>query len=522
MKQSIKIFIVDDMKKLFLTINVLILLLYAPQAYANPTQSGITGLITVPSADTLDSGNICIGLWGNISDQNGTKRTIMPASLTLGIGSSWELYGTYPNLLFNGDEDGSGNFALLGSKFRVIGKRNSNFKVAADIYLQKHVSEDITKNNISDAGGRLIASLKSDRIGMHLYGGYLATGGKSYDNEFTYGGGLEWFSSTRTKLTAEVYGKNAVHLFRNDKPAYPLEASLGFQYYFSPHLTFNIGIASGFSEASPDWRVLVGFTTCQGVGTYIKAVPKSVQDAEEKKTIIIKPVKIIPLTSLIKTASSIPPVSKIEVPLEPDKEEIVIKPYGQVVVPARPVSTPIALPVTIQEVPLAKVASEVAGNAEELTASRLDGVTPLYGIDVKGDNIELSLAKSAKLNEKMVVARKFRFPDVMFGFDKADLSDDVKKSLSEVAQQTRVDKKWLYIRIDGHTDSIGSVNYNMDLSIKRAIAIASYLISREGIDPGRIFLKGMGKSKMIAENNTTEGRRMNRRFEILFLVPKEK
>jgi len=77
------------------------------------------------------------------------------------------------------------------------------------------------------------------------------------------------------------------------------------------------------------------------------------------------------------------------------------------------------------------------------------------------------------------------------------------------------------MRIDGHTDAVGSVKYNMDLSLKRAITVANYLITREGIDPSRIFVRGMGKSTPIADNSTDEGRKLNRRFEIVFLVHKE-
>ena len=120
----------------------------------------------------------------------------------------------------------------------------------------------------------------------------------------------------------------------------------------------------------------------------------------------------------------------------------------------------------------------------------------------------------------MLVYRKFRFPDIMFEFGQSELSNEVKKSLSEVAEQARNDKNWTYMRVDGHTDSIGSTGYNMDLSVKRAIAIASYLIIKEGIDPSKVFIKGLGKSKLIADNATTDGRRLNRRFEVLLLVPK--
>jgi outer membrane protein OmpA-like peptidoglycan-associated protein len=108
-----------------------------------------------------------------------------------------------------------------------------------------------------------------------------------------------------------------------------------------------------------------------------------------------------------------------------------------------------------------------------------------------------------------------------FDFDQWSLSAEGKKSLSEVAEQIRKDKRWVFLRVDGHTDNIGSADYNMDLSLKRAISVASYLISHEGIDPSKVFIKGLGKSNPIADNVSSDGRRVNRRCEILFLVPKE-
>lgn len=93
--------------------------------------------------------------------------------------------------------------------------------------------------------------------------------------------------------------------------------------------------------------------------------------------------------------------------------------------------------------------------------------------------------------------------------------------LSEVAEQIRQDKKWLYIKIDGHTDNVGSLSYNMDISLKRAIAAATFLISHEGMDSSKIFIKGFGHSVPLGDNATPEGRRKNRRTEILLLVSKE-
>jgi outer membrane protein OmpA-like peptidoglycan-associated protein len=513
---------------------VLTIATYATLVFANPTQTGVTGLLNVPTADTLDSGNICVGIWGNISKSSNQNSIILPATLTMGIGSFWEAYATYPNLLFNGQEDVSGRgTADAGTKIRFLGKRDSNLKLAADIFVNRHVSEDLALDGILDVGGRLIASVKTDRIGIHLYGGYLNSGDKTVsDNELLYGGGLEYMASPRTKVTFEIFGKSAANPFSNSVSNYPVEGSLGLQYYISPHLTLNLAGGIGLTSASPDWRTLIGFSTCQGIGTYIKTVPTLASEGDDKgkKRETIKPVKIIPLTSLIKTTAPIVAASKIEVPVEPDKEEIVIKPYGQIIIPSQPVTSPVVLPLLPQEIKMTRIESEVSvqPKTEIVTdvipadESGLEGVTPLYGIEVMGDTVEISTAKPAQLPEKMTVYRKFRFPDVMFEFNQAELSNEVKKALSEVAEQTRNDKKWTYLRIDGHTDSLGSVNYNMDLSIKRAIAVASYLILQEGVDPTHVFVKGMGKSKLIADNVTTEGRRMNRRFEILFLVPKGK
>lgn len=72
----------------------------------------------------------------------------------------------------------------------------------------------------------------------------------------------------------------------------------------------------------------------------------------------------------------------------------------------------------------------------------------------------------------------------------------------------------LNIRIEGHTDDIGSMKYNIDLSSKRAKAIKDYLAGK-GIDPLRITTAGLGFAQPIADNDTPEGRALNRRAEII-------
>jgi OOP family OmpA-OmpF porin len=72
----------------------------------------------------------------------------------------------------------------------------------------------------------------------------------------------------------------------------------------------------------------------------------------------------------------------------------------------------------------------------------------------------------------------------------------------------------LNIRIEGHTDDVGSAKYNIGLSGKRAQAIKDYLVGK-GIEPSRITTKGLGYSQPIADNDTPKGRSLNRRAEII-------
>ncbi|HFB67066.1 MAG TPA: OmpA family protein [Aeromonadales bacterium] len=69
------------------------------------------------------------------------------------------------------------------------------------------------------------------------------------------------------------------------------------------------------------------------------------------------------------------------------------------------------------------------------------------------------------------------------------------------------------LKVVGHTDSVGSDSYNLDLSERRANSVASYLITK-GISPRRIQAYGAGEGFPVATNETELGRSMNRRVEL--------
>jgi outer membrane protein OmpA-like peptidoglycan-associated protein len=69
--------------------------------------------------------------------------------------------------------------------------------------------------------------------------------------------------------------------------------------------------------------------------------------------------------------------------------------------------------------------------------------------------------------------------------------------------------------VAGHTDSIGSEDYNYELGQRRADRVAGYLVGKEGVDPAQVRVVSYGASKPVADNGTSGGRRSNRRVEIL-------
>ncbi|MBO9352648.1 OmpA family protein [Bordetella petrii] len=102
--------------------------------------------------------------------------------------------------------------------------------------------------------------------------------------------------------------------------------------------------------------------------------------------------------------------------------------------------------------------------------------------------------------------------DTFFDFDKSTLKPEGRQLLQQVAQQAQGINLETIIAV-GHTDSIGTEEYNQGLSERRAASVKAYLVSL-GIDPNRIYTEGKGELQPVATNKTREGRAQNRRVEI--------
>jgi outer membrane protein OmpA-like peptidoglycan-associated protein len=106
--------------------------------------------------------------------------------------------------------------------------------------------------------------------------------------------------------------------------------------------------------------------------------------------------------------------------------------------------------------------------------------------------------------------------EILFKFDSAELTQTADRDLDNIVQVLR-DYRERKVRVIGHTDSTGTDEYNLSLSLRRARKTAEELERRDAALSGRVTYVGMGEKKPIASNDSAEGRRRNRRVEILIL-----
>lgn len=101
---------------------------------------------------------------------------------------------------------------------------------------------------------------------------------------------------------------------------------------------------------------------------------------------------------------------------------------------------------------------------------------------------------------------------VLFDFDKTEIKSEARPILDEASNIIKINSE-IKVEVAGHTDNIGTAEYNMDLSERRADAVMKYFIGK-GIDPRRLTVNGYGLTKPVANNDTKEGRAKNRRVEL--------
>lgn len=134
------------------------------------------------------------------------------------------------------------------------------------------------------------------------------------------------------------------------------------------------------------------------------------------------------------------------------------------------------------------------------------------------DNQERDMREALAASEAATIKREGNLlavsfkGDVTFDHDSAVVRPGLYNEISRIADILKQYPDTV-IRVEGHTDSVGPEEYNLELSYRRAEEVRDLLVAR-GVDPGRIEVVGFGETMPIATDDTEAGRQMNRRVEI--------
>ena len=103
--------------------------------------------------------------------------------------------------------------------------------------------------------------------------------------------------------------------------------------------------------------------------------------------------------------------------------------------------------------------------------------------------------------------------DLLFQFNQSDLQEAARLSMMKLGLLIKRNQESKFV-IEGHTDTLGSDEYNMALSLKRAQSVQSWLVESLGLGSDRVDVKGFGETKPLVPTGDRDAQAINRRVEI--------
>jgi outer membrane protein OmpA-like peptidoglycan-associated protein len=177
------------------------------------------------------------------------------------------------------------------------------------------------------------------------------------------------------------------------------------------------------------------------------------------------------------------------------------------------------LPVVGKWEPCEKAAENIQAlyinNYRHTEFNYLDDDLPL----VKDTTIATTIAKADPPMPEVVPPQKadtLLIPDVLFEFDKGVLNPNFFPRMQQIVKVIE-QRPFRRLEIIGHTDSLGSFEYNQQLSEQRAQAVATYLLGHLPLTPEKVKTSGEGAGRPVSSNQTAAGRQQNRRVEIIVI-----
>jgi outer membrane protein OmpA-like peptidoglycan-associated protein len=154
-----------------------------------------------------------------------------------------------------------------------------------------------------------------------------------------------------------------------------------------------------------------------------------------------------------------------------------------------------------------------AGGATELLHGRASPDWRVYsGVNYTFGPV-FNKKKEAKLETLAGIEENFVISNILFKFNSDQLDPLYTSGLDDLAEILNRPEGFSQVSIEGHTDSVGSFEYNFSLSQRRADAIKKYLFEKHAIPEAKMFTLAHGEAKPIADNGNYQGRQMNRRVE---------
>ncbi len=165
---------------------------------------------------------------------------------------------------------------------------------------------------------------------------------------------------------------------------------------------------------------------------------------------------------------------------------------------------------SVDPTPTPTATSSVAeGPTPPSSSLEVTGQVDASQVEIRAAEILTELDASAEPEGAVV-----EIPDtVLFDFDSAELKPEASEVLDRIVEVLELLPD-ATAQIRGHTDDVGTEEYNLGLSQDRADAVRAYLVDA-GIDASRLSTEGVGFAEPVASNDTDEGRARNRRVEVI-------
>lgn len=200
---------------------------------------------------------------------------------------------------------------------------------------------------------------------------------------------------------------------------------------------------------------------------------------------------------------------------------------------APPAAVTVKMPRAVQDQPV-----DVLRVAQAQSVERTEILQPYQTVDLEHQDRKKRLQRLARLDGvpapevyeysipqsqhglkdypvSIPIARVVFRDKVFFDFDHSDLKREALPIINTIIDTLRHDPPDVTVFVVGHTDAVGTWEYNQSLGLKRAKAVATAL-AREGIQQAQVYLVSFGKAVPLASNSTEDGRARNRRVEFLF------